>query len=291
MSDTPLEIKVVYDSRTPGRVAARSSARTLRPTAGARTYASSRPLVVLVAIGSLLASAAAYYITWWRVDPYLYTQLIMKTPVPVNPQKAAALLGLDQPHPEDEPDQGSLPGTAQPESASPALAFTGTKYSARTSQIIIWAGTYGWLALATLAACTLAISSGSAWGRLGGPNVARLGAIILILGVILLALGAWSESQKYGRKYPPEHLRLGLGGLVVTCLSLGATMRLRARGAAKWAAFCLILSATATVVGLYLGGQAGALEPKYYAPKMLGIIFVGVSAWAWMLLIVSRRLR
>ena len=275
MGDAPLEIKVVYDSRDRGRLSPRTS------TAVLRAAVPSRLLLGFVAIGSLLYACGAYYITWWKIDQFLYTQLIMKTPVvPVDAEKAAALFGLDAPDAAIEPAESTA--TAAP---------PGSRYDMKTTQVIIAAAAYGWLTLATVAACGLAISSGSAWARLGGAAMSRAAVMALVFTVLILALAAWSEWRRYGATYPPDHLRLGMGGLVFAFLALGATLRFRIRGAAKWAAFAVILAALGTIAALYLGGQAGAIEPNYTGAKTLAVIFAAVSLWGWILLIAAPRLR
>jgi hypothetical protein len=83
-----------------------------------------------------------------------------------------------------------------------------------------------------------------------------------------------------------------MGGLALLAAAIGLALSPQGRGmrrAHRLACYCLILSAIASVLGVYLWQQAGAVEPQYATPAMLALIFAAHSAWGWLLLIFSFR--
>ena len=96
--------------------------------------------------------------------------------------------------------------------------------------------------------------------------------------------------QDYGLKYRPDHFRFGMAGFVVTVAAIGITIGRGARMLTRLAAAMVILSAVASVVGLYLGAECGAIDPARSSMAFLALVFAIHSLWGWVLLPVSSRL-
>lgn len=270
----PLEVKVIFDASSRGR---------RRPTRiVSRPQRVSRPsLWVVLGLLNFLAAGGLYYATWWRVDPYIYLTLMLKTPVDMDLDRAA---GIFVPRP-NEPREQAPPVVEQPSPSSVAPSFTGG-----TAQLLIWGAAYGWLTLATLAACALSASAGAAIGRIGGSRGRRVGTLLALALTLVLAVAALVVWSQYGKQYLPSHLRMGMCGLVLVTALIGLAVGRAARGLARLAAITLILSAVGTVVGLFLGSRCGAIPPEHSGLLFLVLAFLIHSGYGWIQLPILSRL-
>jgi len=271
----PLEVKVIFDASSRGR-----RRPTRRGTPSPRLSRSS-PWIVLGLL-NLLAAGGLYYATWWRVDPFIYMTLMLKTPVDLDLNMAASIF-MPQPSGSREPLPPQL--LEQPPLPSVAPTFTG-----QTAQWIIGGAAYGWLTLATLAAGALSLSAGAAFGCTAGSRWRRVGTLLTLTLTLALALAALAVWNQFGRKYLPIHLRMGMGGLMLWSAFIGLAVGRAARGLARLAAITLILSAVGTVVGLYLGSRCGAIPPAQSAPLYLILAFLIHSGYGCVQLPILSRL-
>jgi hypothetical protein len=264
-SPSTIEVKVVFDSTLRGR---RGTVRVTPHTRaeGARSW---RALGVV----HLLVAAALYYGIWWRVDPFLYMTLMMKTPVEVDLGAAAGMFGV--------------PGATQATRAEKAEA----SIAVRKTQTAVGSTVLGWLTVSTASACALALAAGAGWARFRSSGFTRSAWLLVVLGTFALWLAAFLEWRAYGAAYPPKHLRVGMGGVVVLCGFIGLLMGRFARGLSKFAAFALILGGVGTVVAIQLGAQYEAIEPAYATGTALAIAFAVHSAYGWLTLPLLRWLR
>lgn len=265
-TSTPLEVKVIFDSSSRGR------RRAIRRADRSPHVSRSWPWIAL-GLCNLLAAAGLYYATWWRVDPFIYMTFMLKTPVDVNLDMAA---GIFVPR-SSEPLEPTPPVVEQPASPTVTKSYTG-----QTAQKMIGGAAYGWLTLATLAACALAASAGAAIGRMSGSRGRLIGWILGLTLTVILALAAFIVWNQFGRKYLPVHLRVGMGGLVLVAGLIGLAVGRAARGLARLAAIMLILSALGTVAGLYLGSRCGAIPPEQSTFLYLVLAFLIQSGYGWL---------
>ncbi|MEK7731537.1 MAG: hypothetical protein AAB363_06740 [Planctomycetota bacterium] len=266
-TSTTLEVKVIFDASSRGR------RRPTRRVGCSPRVSRSSPWIVLGLL-NFLAAGGLYYATWWRVDPFIYLTLMLKTPVDVDLNMAA---GIFVPRPTEPREQTPPPSVAP-------------SYTGRTAQMMIGGAAYGWLTLATLAACTLSASAGAAIGRIGGLRGRRVGTLLALTLTLVLAIAALVVWNQFGRHYLPIHLRMGMGGLVLVTALIGLALGRAARGLARLAAITLILSAVGTVAGLYLGSQCGAIPPAQSAPLYLALAFLIHSGYGWIQLPILARL-
>jgi len=276
----PVEVQVVFDS-------SRQRGRRTRPVARPSV---SRAMLLLGAI-SLLVSGAMYYAIWWKVDPFIYLSLCLKSPLDVRVPTAETAGG--QPDLEDaasvifriRPERNSNPGTDSGETTAAAPRWTGS-----TARNVIGAAAYSWLTLATLGCLALALAAGVqlSSGSAGGMRI--LGAFLTIGIAAALAYGAFRVWGEFKIGYKPNHLRLGMGGLVLLAAAVGLTIRRGSRPASRVASIALIVAAAGSAVGLYLWGEAGAIEMRYAAPGFLALVFAVHSLFAWILLPLSWRI-
>lgn len=274
-TSTPLEVKVIFDASSRGR--RRTTRRVSRPQRISR----SSPWIILGILNFLIAGGL-YYATWWRVDPFIYMTLMLKTPVDVDLNMAA---GIFMPRPTEPHEPAPLSVVEQPSSPSVALSYTG-----RTAQMMIGGAAYGWLTLATLAACALSVSAGAAIGRIGGQRGRRVGTLLALTLTLVLTVAALVVWNQFGRKYLPIHLRMGMGGLVLVTGLVGLAVGRAARGLARLSAITLILSAFGTVTGLYLGSRCGAIPPAQSTPLYLALAFFIHSGYGWIQLPILSRM-
>jgi len=207
---------------------------------------------------------------------------MLKTPVDVDLNMAAGIFVPRSTEPQEPAPQPAVEG---PSSSSVVPPYTG-----RTAQLMIGGAAYGWLTLATLAACALSISAGAAIGRIGGSHGRRIGTLLALTMTLILALAALMVWNRYGRQYLPIHLRIGMGGLVLISALLGLAVGRAARGFARLAAVSLILSAFGTVASLYLGSRCGAIPPAQAAPLYLALAFFIHSGYGWIQLPILSRM-
>jgi hypothetical protein len=274
-TSAPLEVKVIFDASSRGR------RRPTHRVSHSPRISRSSPWIVLGLLNFLVAGGL-YYATWWRVDPYIYLTLMLKTPVDMDLNMAA---GIFVPRPTEPREPAPPPVVEQPSLPSVAPTYTG-----RTAQMMIGGAAYGWLTLATLAVCALSASAGAAIGRIGGSRGRRVGtflALTLTLVLVVAALVVWNQ---YGQQYLPSHLRIGMGGLGALSALIGLAVGRAARGLARLAAITLILSAVGTVVGLFLGSQCGAIPPAQSTPLYLALAFFIHSGYGWIQLLILSRL-
>ncbi len=268
----PLEIKVVFDAS-----ARRRPGSGVKPAVVRSRHERSRAWTAVAAL-NLIVAFAMYYAIWWKADPEIYLILMMKTPMQMDLDAAA----------------GIFVPSSRPRELAASVAIPSesgvSSYDAPTSQRLIPTAAYGWLALATMATCAMGLSAGAAGVRGGGPHWRTFGWIasaMLLLGLGVAVYGVWT---RYGVRYPPNHLRLGMAGLLLLSTALGLAIGRGARGLSRLAAVCLVLAAVGTVVALYLGAKTGAIEPRYTTANALAAAFAAHSAYGWLLLLVTWRL-
>jgi len=268
---TPIEVKVIFDASSRGRRKpthrVRSSPRVSR----------SSPWIVL-GVFNLLAAGGLYYAAWWRVDPFIYLTLMLKTPVDMDLDQAAGIF-IPRNHEPREPAAQPLP-----------VSVASSPWTGDTVRKVMGTAAYGWLTLATAAACALALSCGAVFGRIGGSPWRRAGIVLAATLTLALAAAVFVVWSEYGRKYLPIHLRFGMGGLALWTASIGLALGRAARGLARFAAFTLILSAVGTVVALYLGAQCGAIPPEQSTSLYLTLAFLIHSIYGWIQLPMLSRI-
>lgn len=269
----PLDIKVIY------------SASSRRPQKRGQTIAARRKSPAsrwaLVGVVSLLAVGGHTYATWWPVDKFVYMVFAMKTPIPgVDVDQAAGAL---------------FPGLAAGAETEPTLSpeegpAETPKYVGQTATIVIGVTAYSWLTLAMVASCALAVSAGAAFGRAGGSQIRRVGAILAAGSALILAWIAFDILSEYDRGFPPSYLRAWMAGLVALSTVIGMAIGRGVRGLTRLAAVTLILAGVGTAVGLYLGNQCGAVSAERSTPLAMLLAFVVHSLYGWILLPISSRL-
>jgi hypothetical protein len=272
MTTTPFEIKVVYDaSRRKRGGAVVRSARTQPNTLGIA--------LVVGALLNLAVAATMYYVTWWRVDPFMYVTFMTRVPVDVPREFAANPFGITS-DPGDSTTEE--PGTE----ASQDIPWGG-----KTAQWLIPVTGYGWLVLATASACAVALTGGSWLGLAGGTwvrMIGKLGMLTLITGAGYVGYKIWNESQMM---YKPDQLRGGMGLLTLLLALLGLALAGRARRITTLAGLVVILGALGTATGIWLWTQSGALEPRYAAWSVLMTAFGIHGSWGIVLLLSARRVK
>jgi hypothetical protein len=319
-----MEIKVVYDAskRRGGKTIVRSS--PIRP--GRRAGGG----VVLVSLLNLAVAGMMYYATWWQVDPFLYITMIKKTPIDVPADFGSSGFFVSPPKRVQTPPVGGTANGKSPRGSEGAAgdapdangkpAEEGTRdqvespsekvrWGGKTAQVMIPAAAYGWLMLATVGACSLALAGGAGFGAVGGKRLRRAGWILapgLAIGLAFTVYKMWSQSDvkagqetkllEYlvqslgGMNYSPVQLRMWMGGLTLLSLSAGMAVGGRVRGLTRLAAVTVILAAFGSAVGVWLWSQCGALEAGQTSVMVLALVFVVHSTWGWMLWPLSRRM-
>ncbi len=267
----PLDIKVVYDSRARrGRSRPRASA-----TRKQRSLAWG-----LVGTLNLAMAAGLCYATWWPVDAFLRETMIMKMPVQVDPEAVAAMLfgGAAKKAPST---------SAQPSGdAAPEPRFTG-----ETAQTVIIATGYGWLTVATIASCALAMAGGASWGRGRDAVLRYIAGMLAIVVVGILAWRAYVVWSARGFTYSTGDLQAGMVGLFVLVMLLGLTLGRVSRGLTRVAGIALIFTAVGGVVSLYLGSQANAVDLSAVVSVPLAIAVLATTAvWGLLLMPVAARI-
>jgi hypothetical protein len=230
-----------------------------------------------------MIAGAMYYAIWWQVDPWIFMTFMLKTPVV-------------QPIP-DEPDLESAAElmfriTPERPAADPEVAGTtdSPRWTGRTAAAVITTVAYSWLTIATISCCALALAGAASLSRSGGPRLRVLGAALaVLLATGLIYGGYWAWSQ-YSMGFKVVHLRVGMAGLAALCAAIGLIAARWLTRMTRLASLLTILAAAASVIGLYLWVECGAVEPKYATPGFLALVFLVHSFWAWVLLAVSFRL-
>ncbi len=259
---------------------------------------------------------------WWKADSELYLKLMLHTPFkkPVESSKPDAIAGAGRPGGGAEPRDGRVDrssgarsrtrdvggyvetqrdevlGAASEEDQPPAesTAASGVRpdpgrYSASTVQVVLPASAYGWLTLATLSACAVALSGAAAVARGTEFDLRRVG-FILGGGVLLaLAWGVATTWADYGREYKPHHLRFAMSAPVAISACLGLILSSRARLFSRVAGISLIFAAIGSVVALWLGHRCEAVDAAQVTISFLTLVFTAHSAWGWILLFLGPR--
>ncbi len=265
-----MEITVVYS------VGARRGRRR-------RLLGPARPSRLLIlGLLNLLAASSLYYAAWWRVDKILYIKMMMHSPIP-NVDLSAATT-LFQPR--------GVPAVRRPP-APPPKPVPQPGWRRTLNEYAIGITAYIWLTLATMAACALAMSSGAAFGRVAASRWKRRRILLALAGVAGLGLAGYLTWRQDQQSYLPDHLRMGMAGLVLVAGLLGLAV---GRGVRQWtyfAAIAVIVSAICSAAGLYVANVYGAIDPDELPMPFLpfvGVVFVCHFLWGWILLPVASRL-
>lgn len=272
ISTAPMEINVVYS--------AGARRRRGRPP---RRVGPARPSRLLIlGLLNLLAASSLYYAAWWRVDKVLYIKILMHSPIPNVDLNAAA--AMFQP-------RGARP-VAKP-SPPPPKVEPQPAWLKMLNDYAIAITAYTWLTLATMAAGALAMSSGAAFGRVAASRWKRRRALLALAGVAGLGLAGYLTWRQDQQSYLPDHLRMGMGGLVLVAGLIGLAV---GRGVRQWtyfAAIAVIVSAIGSAAGLYVANVYGAIDPDELPLTFLpfvGVVFACHFLWGWILLPVASRL-
>lgn len=274
---TPLDIKVIYSADKKRRpVSAPLSLRTSpderkgdrsEPVVGARANA---PL--LLASFNLLLTIGFTYFTWWPVDRFITVDVFMlQVPVVEIDMDAAAaqIFGIV---PEPDLISDVAPSAATPE--QPPARFEG-----QTAAAVIGAAGLGWLTLATIGNCILALACGAGLGSRASSFLRRSCFALTVLSVMLLAGVCYAVWTKYGRAYPPDYHRAWMGALVLMFVFWGVARGRSAGSLFRTGAVAMLLSAVGAVVGLYLWSQCG-VRVGLEAIGVIGYAFVAVQ-WVY----------
>jgi len=272
-TDTSLDIRVVFDAtgrRRPGKTASPARRRSRA--------------VVWVTLGVLncVAAGSAYYVTWWQVDPFLYMTFIMHSPLP-----GVQLSDVDTAF--AQAPGAPLGGPVSSGDKAEADASSHQRFVGQQAAELIGAAAYSWLAIATAGAIALALAGGSLLGSAGGKRLRRVGLILLLGCAALLGFGVFRTLSAFGGEYPPRHLRIGMGAVTALALLLGLTIGRRTESLTRLAGVITILGGAVTAAALYVGHLCGAIAAEQAAPMFLGLSFVAVSAWGWLLVLVGTR--
>lgn len=295
-SSQPLDIKVIYSaSKRPQRgkrrpapppasaaVITASSARVIdvaaTPSISRRT--TRRPWIVLATF-NLLIAGGLYYGIWWQADKAINVTLMLQTPIPGMDADALAnqLFPGGAPDPNSDINLSSISEEEQPR-------FTGS-----TATVIIIGSAYGWETVSTIALCLLALGAGASIGRGTDSRWRRIGVIVTVGGALWMAYLTYDIWSRYKLGFQTNHLRAGMGVLVLWFVLLGIAVD---RGHRRWlriGAWSLIVAGATTGLALFLGNQCGAIDDEWATPLVLIGAFVAHSLYGWILLPVSARLR
>ncbi|MEK6798283.1 MAG: hypothetical protein AABZ12_04910 [Planctomycetota bacterium] len=273
-STSPIEVTVVFDASRGGRKRLRATRLGVaRP---------GRVMRLALGLSTFIVVGANYYVAWWKVDPFLYLTMMMKTPVTVanssGLSQAGAIFGLP-PSRSTAPSDVDAVQPAVP--APPALSTT-------AAQGIIWGGAYGWLTLCTVALCSLGVVAGAMLRSALGGWIRAVGVIGVLCVGAGLAYGIYWELMTHGT-FLSTHIRVGMGGVVALFVGTGLATHASPRRWARASGILTVFAALGTVAGIYLGNRADAIEPQYATPLALATAFAIHSAWGFVMLTASRR--
>lgn len=278
---TPLDIKVVYSaSKRARRQAPGPAAPDQRPEREPQPLkkdgGAAKPAVL--ALLNLLLAGALCYFTWWHVDRHIYDVFILETPV-VNIDIDAAAEEIFGIKPDPVSAKGATTAASMPSPMPPAKLVERSRYDDRTTQIIIGATGYGWLTLATISACALALAAGAGLGESCGGGLRRTALVFAVLVALLLA-GTWvAVFTRYEGRYTPFFLRCWMGGLCLLFAVWGMASGRRSGRRFRRASLAMLLSAAGSVGGLYLWSQC-AVRVDLEAIGVIGAAFVAAQ-WVY----------
>lgn len=270
-----LDVKVIYS-------AAKRRRANVRPRAAGAPSQSSR--LVLLAVLNLVVAGSLYYGIWWRVDKFIYLKLMLTMPLPGVDVDAAT--GFLRPNPAGAAE--SPPAATDEVGPVPTSGF-----APETTQVVMVATSYGWLALATFATCVLAFSAGTLFGWRGGQAWRRAGLVLAGIALLVLIGAACASWSKYGAEYPPAHLRVGYGMLGVLITLVGLTVGRGLHGWLRGAAVAIILAGAGSALAVYLGTLCDAIRPDELPISLvpfLVLVFAVHSLWGWILLPIASRI-
>lgn len=270
--ESPLDIRVVYGASPKGRMR-RSRMADLQPRGVPRPRSA---WWLILGLANVLTASGFYYGTWWSADRFLYLTVMMRTPLPgVDLEAASALFGVPLAGPTTFPETVSVK-TPQ----VPTPRFTG-----QTAATVIGATMYGWLTLATVAYCLIALAAGTTLGEVGRRRSRRIWVILAFGMLVMLTWAGFDVWSQYGPEYPPNYLRAGMAGLVVLSALLGMAIGRLAVWFTRCAGIAVILSALGSVAGLSLLRACDAVDPKYASIPFMAMVFAAHSFYGWILLL------
>jgi hypothetical protein len=266
---TPLEIKVVYDASLGRRRAGAVSLTRYRKS-------SRTALMLLFGAANLSVAACAYYVTWWKVDPFMNVTLFMRTPLTGVKLSDVSRAIVPDPANRSATEPASTPTPSDADS-SPVT------FSPQTTQVILGSTKYAWLTLATVSACALAAAGGALLGSARIDMFRRMGIILFLGALLVLSYVGGSTWNEYGWQFPTRTVRYGMAGVVVLGAALGLVLSTRARLFCRLGTITTLIAALGTVAGLYLGHLAGAIPSSQISASYLATAFMIHSSWALVL--------
>lgn len=246
------------------------------------------------------AVAMALCVGTWQIDKnFIYTNLLLRTPIPgVDAAEAArVLLGI-------EVEQGGGAAFAEPAFDSefafdtehpvdpePMASPTGSAplFSGQTATVMVPAIAYSWLTVSTTSYCLLALAAGSGIGSGARPGWRRIGITLALLATAALGWEVFRILSQYGMQFPTKTWRLGMAALTALCMLYGIALGKWAIKLTRASAILLIVAGLGSVVALCLGKLCDAIEPQYSSPQFFALVFAVHSIWGWILLITGRR--
>ncbi|MCC7293059.1 MAG: hypothetical protein IT449_13445 [Phycisphaerales bacterium] len=268
-----------------------SADRSARATVGRSGGGGGRIARALIGVLHLLVAGGVFYAVWWPIDKWMAVTLMMKVPIPIHaigglsgaadirqPESGFSwLLSTElEAHPTSNPAGASGGGDAE---AAPRLL-----YPMRARGAIAGSTMYAWQAVMALVVFLWSLAAGKRIGGSAGPSIRR--AFGWAAWTIAAALGGWAAVtwMQSGRMFAVSAGQIGLGGLGVLFLLIGAAIGFRGRAVEYAASIWLILSAAASVLALTLADRCDALEPPQAAFAFKLLVFAAHSAYGWLVL-------
>ncbi len=249
-----------------------------------------------VAVLTLLVSFAWLYVTWEPM--YRWTQ---KTLMFGELHIASGMMGLQKPAP--IPDAYKPPKDRKETRAEKAKRraelkrlhadrkqqATDRRLAAQKAQVVLAAGAYGWLAVASLAGFFLTIAGCSGLSSKGWLR--RIGMYLMPLSVVVCGAIGWYIQKKYSwyeTLLPGWVKPCGIGLGMAAFGSIGFMLNRHGRGVHQMAAIGVIVAAALSVAAVWIAVRWGQMPSDQITVALYTKIFVVQSAYGWLLLLAVR---
>lgn len=247
-----------------------------------------------------IAVATVWLYSLWRyADPFVRERHLMSLPIAFFFDAGALFGAAPSKLANPAPPEGTKPigpQKSEPESP-PRRSGDATERAAMAQRVAnystkLMALRFGWEGLTTLTGLWLVMGGAAAafgaYRSTGLRALTGLCAMLVLAGTVVYTLQTWRRFD-WGWEFHHIHqLVILLGGF---CLFLGASLSRGGRRSIRSAAWMLILATAGTLAAVYWGDRLSAFEPGFVTGALYGQIFVAQSAFAWIILLVTRSAR
>lgn len=252
--------------------------------------------LIAIALLTIAVSAAWLYVTWkpvwgWIEHEVMIGEVILTT---MGPQAQPLSSSDDETDEKDKKVENDDVVVKADKATRAEKAAKRRELAAqqKQAQARLVATTAGWLGFATFTGLWLTMAGAA--GLLRGSRVRFVGWLLAVLILVCTGVLVWYVNREYGwlESILPKWVRPAIAGLGFSfALMLGAALNRRGIGLLRIGGVLVVLSAVLSVGALWATLRWGGIPSDKLATMNYAKVFAIQSAYGWVLLLGTLRLR